>query len=204
MTVQQVVDMAAKGELQNLAVKNDVDAILGFINLGLIELYKRFPLNVKEHIIELQDGVEIYKMPNDYMWLVAAYDEVPENSWHTTVQIPINVEDNPLSINTVSWNEIQVPVTVTGAYISLIYVAAPALVTSADLEEEIQIPIQMVEALLHYVGYRAHGALDGNIQAENSTHYQRFEMSCNRIEQRGMYTSDDLDMTDRFKQSLWA
>jgi hypothetical protein len=204
MTIQDLVDLAVNSELKNIAIKSDTDAVIGYMNLGLIELYKRFPLSVQEHLIELQDGVEIYDMPSDFMWMVAAYDEVPEDSAEPVMPIAINEEDNPASINMISYNQVQIPVTVTGAYISLIYIASPQYYTPADLAETLPIPPQMVEALLHYIGYRAHGAMDGNIQAENSTHYQRFELSCKRIEQNGMFTSDDLSMSDRYMNSIWA
>lgn len=196
MTVRNVIDLAKAGELNNVAVGNNTDAVLGYINLGLIELYKRFPLNVQEYLLTL-DGSEIYTMPADYMWIVAAYDEVPADSLVNTIQIPINEENNPLSLNTVSWNQIQVPVDTAGATISIIYTAAPTMLTTADLDMAMPIPIQMLEALLHYIGYRAHGSVDGNIQGENNTHYQRFELSCRKIEEMGMFTSDDVAMPDR-------
>lgn len=197
MTVQNVIDLARNGELKNIAVRDDVSAVLGFINLGMIELYKRFPIKTEEHIIELQDGVDVYTMPDDFMWIVAAYDEVDEDSEAYVKVMPINEEDNPLSLNTIAWNKVQLPVSILNAYISVIYVAAPPVFTEADLAEELPLPPQMVEALLHYIGYRGHGSVDGNIQAENSTHYQRFEASCQRIRQEGMITPDDLNMDGR-------
>lgn len=204
MTVGNVVSMATSGELKNLAVKSDTEAVVGFINLGLIELYKRFPLNIKEHIIELQDNVEIYAMPSDFMWIVSAYDEVPENSPEVVIPVPINEEDNPLSLNTVSWNQVQIPLTRNGSYISVIYVAAAPTVLATQLEAELPLPIQMLEALLHYVGYRAHGAVTGEVNAEHTTHYTRFEMSCARIEASGMLTSDDLSMSKRLSMRGFA
>jgi hypothetical protein len=204
MTVNALINMAVNGELKNLAIKDDTEAILGYLNLGLIELYKRFPLNVKEYVIELQDGVEIYTMPSDYMWVVAAYDEVPEGSSDIVAEIAINEEDNPASLNTVSWNQVQIPVTVTGAYVSVIYVAAPATLTTDDLEGDLPVPPQLIEALLHYVGYRGHGSVDGNIQGENNTHYQRFEISCDRVVKEGMYTSDDMQTKDKFLANGWV
>ena len=56
------------------------------------------------------------------------------------------------------------------------------------------VPLQLTEALLHYIGYRAHGAMNGSIEAETNTHYQRFEASCQRAIAQGMYTSDSLEM----------
>jgi hypothetical protein len=197
LTIQQVVELARAGELNNISVKDDYEAILTFINLGLIELYKRFPLHTKEHIIELQDGVEIYDMPEDFMWMVSAYDEVDELSNNIVSEIPINEEDNPASINIINWKQVQIPVTAAGAYISIIYVASPEWVTEDDMAEDIALPAQMIEALLHYIGYRGHGSVNGNINAENSTHYQRFEISCARIQKMGMYSNDDVSTRNR-------
>ena len=202
MTVQQIIDMAKAGELKNLVL--DTDTILAALNLGIIELYKRFPLRVEEAIVTLGNK-EYYKMdgtdpdvdmPTDapYMWIVRAYGEVPMDCGVSVNELPINDEDNLLSINTVNWCTIQVPAGIDNETISLIYVAAPVLLTAGDLNKTLPIPPQLYEALLHYVGYRAHGALDGNIQAENSTHYQRFEASCQRAKESGMYTTDSMEM----------
>lgn len=194
--------MAKAGELKNLVL--DTDTILAALNLGIIELYKRFPLRVEEAIVTLGNK-EYYKMdgtdpdvdmPTDapYMWIVRAYGEVPMDCDVSVNELPINDEDNLLSINTVNWCTIQVPAGIDNETISLIYVAAPVLLTAGDLNKTLPIPPQLYEALLHYVGYRAHGALDGNIQAENSTHYQRFEASCQRAKESGMYTTDSMEM----------
>jgi len=196
MTVEKVIDLAVKGELKKLAVKDDTDSIISFINLGMIELYKRFPLDTEEVIIELgrvtdnNDSYErisdtVYKLPNDLMYISAAYEE-------DGTEISINKEDDPLSIMTISWNKIQVPVATSGAYISVIYVKEPELIvnTPATLAEDIELPVQLVEALLHYIGYRGHGSIDGNIQAENNTHYQRFEASVQRAKTLGVMTAD--------------
>ena len=218
MTIRQVITMAQTGELANIAVKSNISAIVSFINLGMIELYKRFPIKVSEAIITLRDGKTLYSldgsdadvdMEGEFMWLVAAYDELPEQSGAVVALVPINEEDNPLSLNTVGYNQVQIPLTLNGAYMSLIYVAAPPAIEYVESTDSftidgvvgtvIPLPPQMLEALLHYVGYRAHAAMDGNIQAENSTHYTRFENSCNRIEQRGMMTADDLSMQYRVK-----
>ena len=200
--------MAKAGELKNLVL--DTDTILAALNLGIIELYKRFPLRVEEAIVSLDGNKQYYKMdgtdpdvdmPTDapYMWIVSAYGEVPTDSGVNVNELPINDENNPLSINTVNWYTIQIPMSIDNETISLIYVAAPVLLTTADLSKTLPIPPQLYEALLHYIGYRAHGALDGNIQAENSTHYQRFEASCQRAKESGMYTSDSMEMNRDMK-----
>lgn len=132
------------------------------------------------------------------MWVVAAYQEVEDaidETKVTTEQIPVNEEDNPLSVQTVSWNTIQVPVTNSGAYISVIYAAAPDLLVAEDLDDVLPLPPQMLEPLLEYMCYQANSTLDAEIDTDK--YYQRFEASCSRIEMRGMTTSDDLDMMGR-------
>lgn len=196
MTVQDIIDLAVKGELKKLAVKSDTPSIVSYINLGMIELYKRFPLDTEEIIITIGEitvpedpyqmiSSTIYKLPSDHMYITGAYEE--DGS-----EISINKEDDPFSIMTISWNKIQIPVATDGANISIIYVRTPDLIGTApeDLALDIELPAQLTEALLHYVGYRGHGAIDGNIQAENNTHYQRFEASVNRAKMLGVVTQD--------------
>jgi hypothetical protein len=198
MTVQEVIDMAKYGELRNLKLGEFEDkAIVSYLNLGLIELYKRFPLSIKEVVLELNTVPNNeYLLPNDCMWLISAYGEVPaDQSQYTTMELDINNEDNPMSINTVSWNKVQIPVSIAGAYVSLIYDDA-----GMYLLDDVQIPVQLVEPLLFYVGYRAHGAMDGSIQADSNTHYMRFDASCKRVKNDGMMTNDNLDMRYRVRE----
>lgn len=237
MTISELVNTAKFGELRNLGLGESAEeAIVSYINLGMIELYKRFRLSTKEVVIELHSMQDEYELPADCMWLISAYDEVPPDGAYGTTELSINNEDDPLTINTVGWNKVQVPIALTGGYISLVYAAGPQslsyareavgtiaagkywkyittidsnglivkdpitrlpLITTQVEVVHIELPMQMIEALLHYVGYRAHGAMDGSIQAENNTHYMRFDAACKRIEQSGMMTNDNLDMDYR-------
>jgi hypothetical protein len=202
MRVDDLIQLAQNSELRTLAVAQDEKIIIGYINLGLVELYKRFPVETKEVMITLEGDSEIYILPEDCMYLIAAYGEIPEYSSMIVNELPINEENNPLSINTVAWNKIQVPASIEGQMISLIYAASPELIrydeeTGAHNYQDIPLPASLLEALLHYIGYRAHAAVDGNIQAENNTHYTRFEASCSRVESLGTFTRDELCMDNR-------
>lgn len=197
MTVGQIIDLAKNGELNGLNVSTKPEVLVGFINLGVLELHKRFQLKVEEYIINLEDTVDIYTMPSDFMWMIAAYGEVPIDSVESVNILPINEEDNPLSINTVGWNKVQVPVSVGGAYISIIYVASPTMYSVNDLGVEVDLPAQMIEALLSYIGYRANSAIDTGVQTEDSVYYQRFEASCEKLRQYSMFNSDDMFMNKR-------
>lgn len=197
MTVRQVIDLSGTSELNGLMIASKDEVVLGFINLGVLELYKRFALRNEEYIIELVDGVDIYTMPANYMWAIAAYGEVDIRSTETVNQLPINEEDNPLSVNSVGWNKLQVPVSVNGAYISIIYVAGPDTYVMEHLDAEIDLPPQMMEALLAYVGYKGNSTIDSGVQTEDNAWYIRFENSCNKVREYAMITSDDMYMSKR-------
>lgn len=195
MTVRQIIDLAKSSELNGTVLANKDDVILGFMNLGVLELHKRFQLKLEEYIIELVDGQDVYTMPSNYMWIVAAYGEVDIRSTETVNVLPVNEEDNPLSINTIGWNKLQVPVSIEGAYVSIIYVASPTVYTLTD--ETVDLPPQMIEALLAYIGYRANAAIDSGVQTEDSVWYQRFEHMCDKLREYGMVNSDDMFMNKR-------
>jgi hypothetical protein len=205
MTAQEVIDLAKNGELKTIAVKDSISAVIGFINLGLIELYKRFPIETKEYIIEAIANEDKYKMPTDYMWLVGAYHYAVTAGNYLSAKpedittLDINSDENPNSVNTIGYNLVQIGNLEVGHLYSLVYVASPTLVTEATLNDQLPIPAQMLEAILNYIGYRGHGSVNGNIQAESTTHYQRFELSVKRIEMSGMFNSESVDMYNRIQ-----
>ena len=197
MTVKQVIDLAKASELTGLPVASKDETVLGFINLGVLELYKRFTLSVEEWIIALEDGQSYYTAPEDFMWIIAAYGEVGMDSVQEVNVLPVNEEDNPLSINTVGWNKVQVPLSVTGAYVSIIYAATPEVYSITDMDKTVNIPPQMIEALLAYIGWRANSTIDTGIQTEDTVWYNRFESSCSRLEVKGFINANDMVMTNR-------
>ena len=194
MLISDVITDAKYGELQQLSLKDDDNAILSFINLGLLELYKRFNLRTEEAVVSLNSNTTMYtldpSLPNvdmpsdcDLMYIIDAYSEAGE-------QIEINNEDDELSILTPTYNSIQVPNPADGAYLSLIYAAGPTRVTAPT--DSLKLPPALYEALLHYIGYRGHGSVDGMINTENNTHYMRFEKSCETAKAFGLVTADDM------------
>ena len=216
MTVADIIEDAKYGELSNLGIAKLLDTpsskeaaekkVLSYINLGLIELYKRFNLRTEETVITMIEGQSLYtistanvyhaidnptgyisELPGELNSILAAYDE---NGGVYTV----NKESDPLSILTPSYNVVQIPNPVAGEGVYIIYNASPTrLVWVSDVSTlDVLIPPALLEAMLHYIGYRGHGAIDGNIQAENNTHYMRFDASCKRAITLGLITTDAL------------
>lgn len=205
MKVQEIVDIAKYSELNGIAVKDDIKAILAFLNLGVVELYTRFPIKTEEHIIELQEDVTMYEMPENFMYAISAFGEVPEASMDVLSEVPINEPEDPYSIFFTDWNTVQIPAVANGSYISVIYVAKPATVSEADLDTELEIPITLVDALVSYIGYRGHLGVRSDGQSENNAHWFRFERNCQKARELGVaFPVDSFNMPDRLKDRGFA
>jgi hypothetical protein len=206
MVVQDIIDIVKYSELNNLAIKNDVNAIVTFMNMGILELYKRFPLKVEEHIVPLQDGVTIYDLPSDFMYPLEAFGEVHEFATDKKPPIvPFNDADDPTSIFFPNFTQVQIPLVTTGSFISLIYVSKPARIDADDLSSEISIPETLVEALVYYIGFRAHTSIKSDGQSENNIHWVRFDQSCKKARELGVaYPMDSWKMNDRLSNRGFA
>lgn len=201
MIIKDVVNLAKYSELSGVAAKNDTEVIVAFINLGILELYKRFPIKVSEVIIELLPGTMYYSMPEDFMYYVSAYGEKDINNPDKDIEITINGSDTDSGIFFNDWSTVQVPSSIIGSRISILYVSKPTAITVADAEDgttSLSLPDALVDALLSYVGYRAYLGIKSDAQSENNAHWARFERSCNKARALGVAVpSDSINMPDR-------
>lgn len=201
MTLQDIVDLARYSEAAGTSIKDNTDVIILFMNAGMTELYKRFPITTNEHIVTLVEGTSTYTLPTDFMYAMSAYEEVDINGTMGIAEIPINDESDDKSIFFPNHKEVQIPDAEDGAFISIIYVAKPPFYTSADLGNDIDLPDTLIDCLLHYIGYKAHLGIRGDGQAETNAHFIRFERSCDKARELGVsHPIDSLQTTDRLNR----
>ena len=208
MLLSMVLSQARNGELKQLSSKDKTDeVVIDFINMAMIALYSRFVLKTQEAVIALRSTKTIYNLDGSdadvtvagatieggtVMVITEAYEE-------NGVSIGVNDSSNVYSIFTPSYNQVQVPMVEDNSYISIIYKTNPVVVSFTDdgsgnaVDTNVDLPIQLLEPLLHYIGYRAHGSVDGSISTENNTHLQRFRASCNDIEKLGTLMQEDMN-----------
>ena len=208
MRLSKIITSARNRELRQLSAKDKTDEIIvGYINLAMLALYSRFQLSTEEVVLNLKSGKTVYRLDgtdpdvykdgymlvdSDVMAIIKAFDEEKELS--------INKDSDPLSIFTIAYDTVQVPFATTGEHIGLIYRASPreveyeADVDGNAVDSDVKIPPQMLEAILHHVGYSAHGSIDGGAQQEAATHLTMFERACDRLEMLGLIPQDTIDM----------
>lgn len=189
MTVQYVIDQARSGELRSLSDKDKTDSVvITYLNLGLIELYKRFNVKTGVETIRTTPLTPFYTLRSeDINQVISVYDS--NNKELTTKRVADSTDYDIAQINYNTFL-LQEP---KDEELLFVYKAAPEQCTIVT--DVVDIPYAMVEALLHYIGYRAHGSINGNINAEHTTHYTRFEKSCALLIAEG-YETDALTVRD--------
>ena len=198
MKAEDIINFAVHGELKQLSISNisadnadrveNIAAIISYINLGIIELYKRFGLATQSReLTDLTHGFS-YTMEDDFLYITncTGNDEAETD-------IPLNDETAALSVFQPTPYQLYIAKTdeaderITSIFVT--YIAVPALIKSS--KDVIPLSYQYVEALLNYIAYRGHAAVSGNTNEENNAYYLRFEASCNNITNDGLITPDN-------------
>lgn len=180
MTVQDVINYANAGELSQIST-TDAD-VLSYINLGILELYKRFNLRINVEALSIRNTMTIYTLRNkDINELISIYNKDGKELRFRNQESQFT--DSCYDIEQLSYNTFIIPNPPEDDLFTFVYKASP--ITLREVDDEVEMPDAMLEPLLHYIGYRAHGSVDGNIDGENNTHYMRFEKSCEQLKSMG-------------------
>lgn len=191
MIIEDVIYLAKYSELSSVAVKDDTIAILSFVNLGMIELYKRFALKRVEFVIPVIEGQTVYDMPSDFMYATSAFQKVRYGEELRNEDVPLNEELSYDSVFFPAYNKIQIPDDLDVTEITVIYVPKPPRYTREDLELELDLPEVLLDCLLSYLGYKAHLGIRSDGQSENNYHALRFERSVKEAKELGVCPSTD-------------
>ena len=191
MKLSLILEQARSSELSSLSPKDKTDAkIVTYVNAALVEMYRKFQLATEEAIIRLRPDLvkTVYTLGSTDSDVIVAGKPMTDGDVMVVLEafnedgspITINDENDPYSIYTVTYNQLQIPLLGNHTYVSVIYKKNPPLVTYKDdgngnaQDCDVPVPLQLLSAMCHYIGYRAHSAVDGNVQAENSTHYAKY------------------------------
>lgn len=198
MLLQDLLDTARYSELQGTAIKDNDTAVIAFLNLGMLELYKRFPLSQKEYVINSGTTTASYSLPDDFMYVLSVYDDAVMYSDGSPKELPINDASQESSVYFPSHKTIQVPAYDNRTYVAVLYVGKPETYTVNDLNCEVDLPETLIDCLMHFISYKAHLGIRGDGQAENNAHWSRFERSCKNAQELGVaYQMDSWRMGDR-------
>ena len=177
MKLQQIIDKLRYGELLNTSWDCDdkLPKVITAINSGLIDLASRFPLEEKQVLIQQYPQISIYKLskefarsnkdssePHKYI-LDTVFEPFTDDVLlitdvcdETGSKIPLNDENRPDSIFLISYNQIQIPNANEENTTFVIYRKSPKYIDphTTDLEQDIDLPAYLLEALCAYVAFK--------------------------------------------------
>jgi len=198
MKISELFTLIRASALKQLVVE-DKD-LLSFYNMGISELYKRFPINIKEQTIIISSDINVYPLNPDVMQIISVYTsgEFLVNKDGTrvkeqiteVVELPVNNEHDVNSIYTPTPGNILVPNVFDGQILSILYRASAVKVELEELNEEIQLSPQFIEPLLMYMAYLAHMSYDNASTQEHINFLQNYNISCGTIDKLGLSSKE--------------
>jgi len=216
MRLSEIFEHLTSGELSQLALgvgdngeiaPESYPKLISSVNLGLLELYKRFPVLEKQVIIQQYDAITQYQLLYKYAESNTESSEDPKYIVDTVLdpfledvlkieqvynelgeEIPLNNSEDDDSYFTPYVSTLQVPQPDSENATTILYRAAPEKILVAGLdpfEEEVAVPYQLLEALLFYVAARAHSSIAAGSPAD-VTYLTKFENACAQVERFGL------------------
>ena len=209
MKVSQFISMVRDNELSNISATGFTDQrIINNMNLGIIELSKRFRLATKVESIRTSPYTHMYSLRHtDVINILEIYDSKGKTLVPQQVLDDEDYDYRLLSSNSfllkrkVDYTEgitytkfkgdqveniqkIEVP------DFELVVVYSAVADPIETVEDNLTIPVLFVDALMAYVGYKAASTLGANATTDNNNTWKRFEYCCSLIS-NSSYASDE-------------
>jgi hypothetical protein len=236
--LKKLFNLLATGEFSNIALsredsgaisEEDYDKVVGHLNLGIVEIYKRFEFLHNELKLHVDPSVETYylrpeRVADLHNITLKAYIERPEDGEGCLNIVKVtnvyDVDGNEYTIN----NRFKSPAIIqpahdvlkitnleTAAVLSIVYQAYPDLINLSsdfDLDDHVlYIPEIIVEPLLYYIAsrvYKPTGSNDSTANADKSAGYQQqYELACQKIGLFGLDPQHDNKPND-FEEDGWV
>lgn len=219
MNLSNFMEQLSYGELSDVYMGIDGDGaidprhipkIVHFINDGLTRLHVRFPLKIKEFILETQEGKSGYVIDPKYAesrydsesGIIPYIKDLTEDYTGDLLkilkvfdqygkQLPLNDPDLIGSVSTPQWNIVQVPISYQGYALTFTYQARHVVITpDLECEQEIILPDTLEGALLAYVGHRTYQGRNTQESAAKSAEFLgSFNAICDEAEAKDMLNS---------------
>lgn len=192
MLLSELFQYLSNGELSQFAVgtdnsgkiaEKDYEKVIGYINLGLTNLYTRLPIKQAQVILQLS-AATTYTLPTtDVLKIEEVYSE-------TGNAFALNDSNNPDSLYTPAHNVLQVPNPTAGTRIAVLYRANhPKLPVKRGIDPQaisLEIPATLIEPLMAYVVSRLmQSRATAESISEANAYLQRYEMLVQQLQLAG-------------------
>lgn len=234
MFLSDVFGSLTHGELAHLFMGGEDEAgiqvcdypkVVSHINLGLSELYKRFPLKIGDVTIDLHDEIQTYYLDprfaqtnvdspepikyirdSIYQPFKGGVNKIEQVFDELGRELFLNNKNEYWSVYTPSYNAVQVPWPEKENTLIVHYRADHDNILIPGLNpdtQEVKIPYGYLEALLFYVGSRVHTPMGGEHTQEGNNYMTKFEQSCAKITELNLM-NDDNTTNEKLDRAGWV
>lgn len=200
MKVSQFLSFVRDSELSNLSSNSFTDdRLISFMNLGIIELSKRFRLATKVETIQTSMYTHIYTLRHsDVINILDIIDSTGKSLIPQRTSDSESYDYKLMSNNSfllkrkfdyvasithtpVKGGELEDLQEVQAPDLSLVVVYSAIADLVTDKEDDLPIPELFIEALMSYVGYKSYRTLGANGQNDSSEKWKVFEYCCSLV-----------------------
>ena len=200
MKVSQFLSFVRDSELSNLSSNSFTDdRLISFMNLGIIELSKRFRLATKVETIQTSMYTHIYTLRHsDVINILDIIDSTGKSLIPQKTSDSESYDYKLMSNNSfllkrkfdyvesithtpVKGGELEDLQEVQAPDLSLVVVYSAIADLVTDKEDDLPIPELFIEALMSYVGYKSYRTLGANGQNGSSEKWKVFEYCCSLV-----------------------
>lgn len=179
MHVSDIVEIAKITFLNNIPVSRNEEALIKFIHLGVSELYRRFNLSIKSETIITSSNLSLYELKNpDISLLLGVYDRTGRELKETDI-----MDSRTFEYKMVNYKSFLLRNPFDG-FLYAVYKASPSKMLK-NLDDYIELPDAMIDALLSYVAYIGSSAINKDNTNDTNTYLQRFDTACRELEMQG-------------------
>ena len=179
MHVSDIVEIAKITFLNNIAISRNDKALIKFVQLGVSELYRRFNLSIKSETIITSANLTVYELKNqDVSLLLGVFDRAGRELKETDI-----MDSRTFEYKMVNYKSFLLRNPFDGLLYA-VYKASPSKALE-NLEDYIELPDAMMDALLTYVAYIGHSTINKDNINEASAYLQRFDIACKELEMQG-------------------
>lgn len=197
MIVEDIFTYVKYGDLANIGLTDRLkstdpnvkataeEQLISYINLGLIELYKRFLISVEAEVIKTHPLVKVYTLRNNKIArILDVYD-----SEGKSLKFPHVVNVESCDIRELG-NRVYMLTNPKDEEIVFTYQGLHPTIKNKN--NNLDIPEVALEALLNYIGNKAYATIGGSKQQDQLMYLNKYEESCKVLEQEGYFKGNDL------------
>lgn len=211
MKVSQFLSFVRDSELSNLSSNSFTDdRLISFMNLGIIELSKRFRLATKVETIQTSMYTHMYTLRHsDVINILDIIDSTGKSLIPQRTSDSESYDYKLMSNNSfllkrkfdyvesithtpVKGGELEDLQEVQAPDLSLVVVYSAIADLVTDKEDDLPIPELFIEALMSYVGYKLYRSLGVNGQNDSSEKWKVFEYCCSLVTNSSYAGNDNI------------